>query len=124
MIPEVNVIRTGEIALLIARSAQNKKANNVIILDMQKLSDVADFFVIASGTSDRQVRAIADEIIEKSGKKGFRIHHIEGYPRSSWILLDCGSVVAHIFGEEARSFYSLERLWGDAPKINPHSVQK
>ena len=120
----MEVIDSREMALLIARAAQGKKAEDVVILDISKLSDIADYFVIASGTSGRQVKAIADEVSRTLEKEGVRIGHIEGYPRSSWILLDCGSVVAHIFYEEIRKFYSLERLWGDAPCLHLNSIRK
>ncbi len=83
---------------------------------MRKVSSVCDYFVIASGSSTTQVRAIADHIADMLEEKKARVRHIEGMREASWILLDCGNVVAHIFLEETRRFYDLERLWGGAPQ--------
>ncbi len=94
------------------------------MLDLRRISDAADYFIIASGTSGRQVKAIADAITEKMEASGVRVLHREGYPHSSWILIDCGSAVAHIFTGEFRTFYSLERLWGDAPLVSRKTVAK
>lgn len=82
---------------------------------MRKIPSVCDFFLIASGTSTTQVRAISDNIIEKLGLRGERVWHTEGEREALWILLDYGDVVAHIFQEDTRRFYELERLWGDVP---------
>lgn len=104
-------------AILIARAAEDKKAEDAIVLDMRKVSTFCDYFVIASGGSDRKVKAIADGIEEALNKSGFSVHHKEGYEGASWILLDCDNVVAHIFYEQAREFYLLERLWSDAARV-------
>ena len=84
---------------------------------MKKISNITDFFIICSGNSTRQVKAIADHIIEKLKQSGHRVWHIEGYQHALWVLLDCGNTVVHIFHTPTRSFYDLERLWGDAPQI-------
>lgn len=83
---------------------------------MRKMSSVCDYFVIASGASTTQVRAIADHIREKLRKKLEKLWHVEGQREASWLLLDYGDVVAHIFLDNTRRFYDLERLWGDAPQ--------
>ena len=88
----------------------------MVILDMKGVSNVTDFFVIASGTSDRQVQAIADGIQEVLSKRNIRTWHVEGYPEALWVVLDYGDVIAHIFLQEKREFYNLERLWGLAPR--------
>ena len=98
-----------------AKAASDKKALDIAILDMRKIPSVCDYFLIASGTSTTQVRAISDNIIEKLKLKDERVWHIEGEREALWILLDCGDVVAHIFQEDTRRFYELERLWGDVP---------
>lgn len=83
---------------------------------MRKVSSVCDYFVIASGTSTTHVNAIADAIEKRMASQGQRLWHVEGAREASWVLLDFSDVVAHIFLEETRRFYSLERLWGDAPQ--------
>ncbi len=83
---------------------------------MRKISNITDFFIILSGTSTRQVKAISDYIAEKLKACGHKVWHIEGYLHALWILLDCGDVVVHLFLSPTREFYDLERLWGDAPK--------
>ena len=88
----------------------------MVILDMKPVSNVTDFFVIASGWSGRQVQAIADGIQEELGKKKISLWHREGYREASWIVLDYGDVIAHIFFQEKREFYQLERLWAEAPR--------
>lgn len=107
-----------EKALLIGSSALETKADDVVILDMRKVSTFWDYFVITSAGSFKKTRAIADNIQESLSKKRLKPHHVEGTKEGQWILLDYGSVVAHIFYEETRSFYDLERLWGDAQKID------
>lgn len=83
---------------------------------MRKIPTISDYFVIASGTSTTHVRAIADSIIKNMREAGYRLWHSEGEREALWILLDYGEVVAHIFYDETRRFYGLERLWGDAPQ--------
>jgi ribosome-associated protein len=112
----VRVIKANLKALAIAGAASDKKALDIITIDMRKVSGVCDWFVIASGASTTQVRAIADHISRKLKDKGERLWHMEGAREGLWVLLDYGDVVAHIFLEETRRFYDLERLWGDAPQ--------
>ena len=85
-----------------------------MILNLKKLTTVADYFVICNGDSDVQVKAIADKVKEELKKEGHKLWHDEGYKNRSWILLDYVDVVVHIFHREARMFYNLEKLWGDA----------
>jgi ribosome-associated protein len=105
-------------AVFIAKAALQKKAEGILVLDMRKIVNFCDFFVICSGNSDRQVKAIADGIEEALGKKGLKPLHIEGKREAAWVLFDLGSVIAHIFQNDTRDFYNLEHLWQDAPKIN------
>jgi ribosome-associated protein len=95
--------------------AIDKKAEEVMIIDLRKLSAPTDYFVIASGTGERHVKAIANGIVEEMGKRGVRAWHVEGYSAGRWILIDYVNVVVHVFNGETRRFYSLETLWGDAP---------
>ncbi len=93
----------------------SKKGYDVKIIDLQKLATFADYFVICSADSDTQVKAIADEIDKKLSDKGIKCWHKEGYIALQWVLLDYVDVVIHVFKKEAREFYNLEKLWGDAP---------
>lgn len=103
-------------ALAIARASSDKKALDIVTIDMRKMPGVCDYFVIASGTSTTQVRAIADHIARQLREKGERIRHSEGEREGLWVLLDCGDVVSHVFLDRTRRFYDLERLWADAPQ--------
>lgn len=98
-------------------AADGRKAIDLRVLQLEKVSDFTDFFLICTGTSERQVQAIADAVQEKMREEQVRPLHVEGYNRGQWVLLDYGDFVVHIFQEEPRRFYSLERLWGDAPDV-------
>ena len=96
----------------IIKLALNKKADKIIILDVRGLSSLADFFIICHGTSEPQVKAIADHIRKRTNHKP---RHIEGYDNQNWILLDYFDIIVHVFKKDEREFYNLERLWADAP---------
>lgn len=98
-------------------AAEDRKAVDLRVLHLEKVSDFTDFFLICSGMSERQVQAIADAVQERMREEQVRPLHVEGYARGQWVLLDYGDFVVHIFQEEPRRFYSLERLWGDAPDV-------
>jgi ribosome-associated protein len=98
-------------------AAESKQAVNLVVLDLRKTAGFTDFFVIASGTNTRQVRAIADAVMESLATKGAKPAYVEGYDRSDWILLDYFDFIVHVFGPETRVFYDLERLWGNAERI-------
>jgi len=117
-------ITPRRLALSAGKLALDKKAFDVKILDLRKLSNIADFFVICSAEVELHAKAIADHITENLTQKGVRVWHNEGYEASRWILLDYVDVVIHIFLKELRQFYGLERLWGDAPtkKISDEKV--
>lgn len=99
-----------------AQLALEIKAHDVVILDLRGISTATDYFVIVSGTSDVQVRAIADHVVEDLKKQGVRPEHVEGLRGGRWVLLDYVDFVVHVFHPYARSFYQLENLWGDAPR--------
>ena len=100
------------------RTAQDRKAVNLAVLDVGKICSFTDYFVICSGTSTRHTRAISDAIQEQLKKKSRLLpSHLEGYAQSEWILLDYFDFVIHIFSEKAREFYDLERLWKEAPRV-------
>jgi ribosome-associated protein len=99
------------------KAAEDKKAEDLVVLDLRKAVGFTDYFVIGSGTNTRQIRAIADAVIEALAADGAKPAHIEGYDRSEWILLDYFDFVVHVFSPETRLFYGLERLWGNAERI-------
>jgi ribosome-associated protein len=99
------------------QAAEDKQARDLIVLDLSKASGFTDYFVICSGTNPRQIRAIADAVIEALGSDGAKPAHVEGYERSEWILIDYFDFIVHIFAPETRVFYGLERLWGNAERV-------
>ena len=107
-------IDSRKIARLCAQAASDKKAEDIIVLDLKKLNAFTDFFVICTGRSTVQVKSIAEFVQEKVEESSSQMLHIEGTEDSGWLLVDCGDVVVHIFDGRLRNFYSLERLWGEA----------
>jgi len=101
--------------------AQSKKAEDVVVLDMSAVTDMTDYFVICTGTVDVHVKAIADGIVEGMKKEEERAWHLEGTERLQWVLIDFVDVVVHVFQPETRDFYALERLWGDAKRVEAMS---
>ena len=110
---------TRELARLATQAAEDRKAQDVLLLELKGLTLVADYFLIASGDSSRQVRAIAEHIDETLSGAGLRLRHCEGMEAAKWVLLDYGGIVCHVFNRVDREFYGLERFWGDAPRLYP-----
>ena len=104
------------------RAAEDKKAVDLVVLDLRKAAGFTDYFVICSGANARQVRAIADAVVEALEPRGGKPAHVEGYDRSEWILLDYFDFIVHVFSPETRMFYGLERLWGNAERIEVGSI--
>jgi ribosome-associated protein len=100
-----------------AQLCQDYKANDVVMLNLKPVSDMTDFFIIASGTSDTHVRSVAEHIVEELKKEGTPVYHVEGLPQGRWVLLDYVDFVVHLFHPTLRQFYQLERLWSDAEVI-------
>ncbi|HEX7078658.1 MAG TPA: ribosome silencing factor [Candidatus Eisenbacteria bacterium] len=109
-------VPSQELARLAARLTLTKRAEDVTILDLRRLDGVSDFFVLATGHSEVQVRAIADAVDEGLREQGIRPWHVEGYEARRWILLDYVDVVVHVFHARAREYYLLDKLWGDADR--------
>ncbi|MGL5206782.1 MAG: ribosome silencing factor [Acidaminococcaceae bacterium] len=110
------MIRNGnELAQKIAKLASDKKAEDILLLNMEGISPVTDYFMICSAGNSTLVKAIADNIEEKMAEEGVLPLHKEGYAEGRWILMDYGDCVAHVFLNEERDFYNLEQLWADAP---------
>ncbi len=103
-------------------AALDRKAIDLKVLDLDAVSDFTEFFLICSGTSDRQVQAISDAIVRKLRSEGQRPLHVEGHKGGRWVLIDYGSFVAHVFDEGTRSFYSLEKLWSDGTDVTDQVV--
>lgn len=110
-------MKSLEIAFHSASAAEEKQASDIVILDMREVSSLADYFMICAGANDKQTRAIAEEIKHNLKEKGIQCSHMEGAVEGKWIVMDFFDVLVHIFSHEAREFYQLERLWGDAQKI-------
>ena len=110
--------------LMAIKAMEDKKAIDIKIIDIEKVSTLADYFMIASGTNRNQVQAMADEVEEKLGRAGVEPKHIEGYSSANWILMDYGDIVIHIFDEENRLFYDLERIWRDGKSIDKADLEK
>lgn len=105
---------TKILAKKLAKLAFIKKANKVTIIDLRKISDVTDFFIICSGDSDTQVRAIANSIMEEAKKLNISSYHFEGFENAEWIIIDFVDIVFHIFQNKTREFFSIEKIWGEA----------
>jgi len=101
-----------------ARAALDRKAVDLVVLDVQGLSGVTDYFLVCSGRSTTHLKSITDAIREELKEDGVRPLHVEGATESGWVLLDYGDVLMHVFLEDTRAYYALERLWGDAPSIS------
>jgi ribosome-associated protein len=98
-------------------AADSRKAHNIVVLDVEPLSSVADRFLMCSGASDRQIKAIADAIRDELSQQGEKPLAVEGYDQGTWILIDCVDLILHIFDDATRDFYNLEHLWHQAPRI-------
>ena len=107
-----------ELAQLCARVADDKKASDIVVLDVEKVFGITDYFVIMTGRSGRHIRMLADEIVHEARRQGVRQIRREVRGSARWALADLGTVVVHVFESEARRFYDLELLWGDAPRVD------
>ena len=101
---------------LVVAALQDKKAADIVVMDLRPLTDTVDYFVICSATSDQHVGTLTDEVARRLRDAGDRPWHVEGYEARRWVLIDCVDIVVHLFRHEVREFYALERLWGDAPR--------
>lgn len=109
---------------LIADASDDRKAEDIVILDMKNLSSVSDYFIICHGNNERQVQAIARSIKEKLEKHNINVYRMEGYEQARWILIDIDSIVCHVFHKDERYYYNLERLWGDASRIKLPTIEE
>ena len=108
---------TVQLARVAVDTASDKKAFDILLLDIREVTTIADYFVICSGNNARQIQAIADAVDEELGKQGVRLLHREGVAETGWVLLDFGDVIMHIFAPQEREYYRLERLWSEAKTV-------
>ncbi|XJZ26294.1 ribosome silencing factor [Bacillota bacterium Lsc_1132] len=111
-----------DLLTIAVKAADDKRAEDIVALNMKGISLIADYFIICHGNSDKQVQAIAREMKEKVEENHFEVKRMEGFDEARWILIDMGDVVAHVFHRDERSYYNLERLWGDAPQEDLRGV--
>ena len=110
-------------ALRLALTAfEDKKAFDIILLDISKVASFASYFLMCSGDSSRQIQAIVDEVEKKLKENGIRPNHVEGYRHAEWILMDYVDIVVHVFSKSARAYYDLERLWRDGKRLDAQKV--
>ncbi|MBM7554697.1 ribosome silencing factor [Thalassobacillus pellis] len=110
-------MNSNELVKMIAKACDDKRADDIVVLDMTEVSLIADYFLICEGSNERQVQAIARELKDKAEENGISVSRIEGFEQARWILVDLHDVVCHIFHKDERNYYNLERLWGDAPTV-------
>ena len=107
-----------EMAKIAVEALEEKNAEDIRIIDITKVSVIADYFIITNGTNSNQVKAMADEVEEKLGRAGYAPKHIEGYLNGNWVLMDYGDIVLHLFDSQNRVFYDLERIWRDGELVS------
>ena len=117
-------MNSKELARMACEALEDKKALDVKIIDIEQVSTLADYFIIASGTNRNQVQAMADNVEEMLGRAGYEPKQIEGYQTGNWILMDYRDIVIHVFDEENRLFYDLERIWRDGSVIEREELDK
>lgn len=107
---------------LVVKTADDKRAENIAVLDMEGISLVADYFVICHGNSEKQVQAISKELKDIALENDIQLRRMEGYDHARWVLIDLGNVVVHVFHRDDRSYYNLEKLWGDANSVDVEAI--
>lgn len=111
-------MNTDKIIETVVKAADDKKALDIVVMDMKEVSGVSDAFIIMEAMNTRQIGAIVDNIVDKVEEEGIEVHHVEGNSNSGWVLIDLLDVVVSVFSHDERGFYNLEKLWSDAPLID------
>lgn len=114
--------QSKEMAKLVIHALEDKKAEDIKVIDISEVSVIADYFIIANGNNRSQIQALSDNVEEALGKAGYPLKQIEGYQNANWVLLDFNDVIIHIFDKENRLFYDLERIWRDGRLIETDSL--
>lgn len=114
--------QSKKMAKIAVEALEDKKAENLTILDISTISTIADYFIIADGSNTNQVKAMIDNVEEALGKEGFSPKQIEGYQTANWVLMDYGNLIIHIFDSENRLFYDLERIWRDGKEVTKEDL--
>ncbi|RSL35911.1 ribosome silencing factor [Enterococcus durans] len=112
------IINSKEQLQIAVKAADSKRAEDIIALDVREVSLLADYFMICSANSERQINAITEEILDKEEESNYEVRRVEGKEGGKWILIDLGDVIVHVFHAPERSFYNLEKLWSDAPLVD------
>lgn len=111
-----------KMARLAIEALEDKKAEDIKVIDISEVSVIADYFIIAGGTNRSQIQALADNVDEKLGRAGHPSKQVEGYDTANWILMDFGDVIVHVFDKENRLLYDLERIWRDGEQVDPAEI--
>lgn len=111
-----------KMAKLAIEALEDKKAEDIKVIDISEVSVIADYFIIAGGTNRSQIQALADNVDEKLGRAGHPSKQVEGYDTANWILMDFGDVIVHVFDKENRLLYDLERIWRDGQQVDPSDI--
>ncbi|MBR1670033.1 MAG: ribosome silencing factor [Butyrivibrio sp.] len=111
-----------KMAAMAVDALEDRKGEDIRIIDISEISTLADFFIIAGGSNRNQIQALADSVQEKLGREGYLTKNVEGYDMANWVLLDFGDIIVHIFDSENRLFYDLERIWRDGKQIDKEKL--
>ena len=119
---EKEMSKSADMAKLVIEALEDKKAEDIKVIDISEVSVIADYFIIAGGTNRSQIQALSDNVEEKLGRAGYPSKQVEGYDTANWILMDFQDVIVHIFDKENRLLYDLERIWRDGKQIDPKAI--
>ncbi len=115
--------KVKDMAALAIEALEDKKAEDIRVIDISQVSVIADYFIIANGTNKSQIQTLSDTVEEKLGKAGYFMKQKEGFRNGNWVLLDCGDIIVHIFDKENRLFYDLERIWRDGKVVDAEAFR-
>lgn len=117
-------MESKQMAKLAIEALEDKKAEDIRLIDISEISVLGDYFLIASGTNRSQIQALADNVQEQLGRAGSHVKQVEGYETANWVLMDFGDIIVHVFDKENRLFYNLERIWRDGKTIEKEELDK
>lgn len=120
---ELSLEKVNEMAKMAIEALEDKKAEDIRVIDISQVSVLADYFIIANGSNRSQIQALSDSVEEKLGRAGYPVKQMEGYETANWILLDFGDIMVHIFDHENRIFYDLERIWRDGKIVDTNTLK-